>query len=597
MYRNQYLATLGAVILIGGSSVIGALPAVADETVSTATTVVEATETIAPGTAPEAAPEPAPEVTTEVTSVETEATLPQPEPAAEPVAEAPPAQPTPAQPTPAQEPAQPNTPSTQRSSLDGAVATSASASFAAKPEDDGATKKIAFCHATASETNPFNFIETSVNAFFQAGHDTHQNFEDIVPPFSYVKQGDTIDFPGLNWDAEGQAIFNAGCSTPDDQPLLATASVSFTAATCSSPQLLVLGAITNASWGTVTDPEGDLDYRVVATADDGAEFAGGAGELVFEGQLDPIDSGLSCDTTEVKKIEFCHATGSEQNPYVLLETSVNAFFQAGHDTHQNFEDIVPPFSYVKQGQVINFPGLNWDAEGQAFFEQGCGTEVTPKIATAEVSITPATCESGEMLVLGPVVNATWGEVSGPVGPSNYSVTATATGDATFEGGLSQLTFQGELDGPLDPTAPPCDLPVQSLVLPTVSFTQFTCTSQGSITLGVAEGYNPDFVRFTVNGASGLTVGTYPAAPGLATVTAQAVEPHQLEPEWVNPPAFAFVAPTATECSTPVAPTKPSSTVLAHTGGSATGPALGIGLAVLLAGAGAVYLSRRRAARH
>jgi hypothetical protein len=77
------------------------------------------------------------------------------------------------------------------------------------------------------------------------------------------------------------------------------------------------------------------------------------------------------DDTDTKKVEFCHATGSESNPYVLLDTSVNAFYQAGHDTHQGGRDIVPPFSYKKQGQTISFPGLNWDATGQAIFKNGC----------------------------------------------------------------------------------------------------------------------------------------------------------------------------------------------------------------------------------
>lgn len=77
------------------------------------------------------------------------------------------------------------------------------------------------------------------------------------------------------------------------------------------------------------------------------------------------------DDTDSKKVEFCHATGSESNPFVLLNTSVNAFYQAGHDTHQGGRDIVPPFSYKKKGQTISFPGLNWDATGQAIFKNGC----------------------------------------------------------------------------------------------------------------------------------------------------------------------------------------------------------------------------------
>jgi hypothetical protein len=61
----------------------------------------------------------------------------------------------------------------------------------------------------------------------------------------------------------------------------------------------------------------------------------------------------ACDDESVKKITFCHATGSSSNPYEKLTTSVNAFFQAGHDTHQDKRDIYPAFSYVKQGKTYD----------------------------------------------------------------------------------------------------------------------------------------------------------------------------------------------------------------------------------------------------
>ncbi|MBM7831081.1 hypothetical protein JOE59_001786 [Agromyces cerinus] len=52
-------------------------------------------------------------------------------------------------------------------------------------------KKITFCHATHSETNPFVKLTTSVSAFFRSGHDKHQDLEDIYPAFSYIKHGKT----------------------------------------------------------------------------------------------------------------------------------------------------------------------------------------------------------------------------------------------------------------------------------------------------------------------------------------------------------------------------------------------------------------------
>lgn len=593
MFRSKLLATLSALCLLGASALGAAVPASAEEAPTDVVEVVQAPAAEAPVAVVE---EPAPPVEEVAPPVEVPVEpVPEPAPvdvpATEPVVEEPteeaPAAEVPTVAPEASEEAEP---------VPDAAAKTAAASIVVVPQlAADPVKKVTFCHATASETNPYNLIETSVNAFFQAGHDTHQNFEDIVPPFTYEKQGETIDFPGLNWDAEGQAIFNAGCSTPDDDPLVATAVVTFTAATCEDPELLVLGAISNATWGEVTDPDGPLDYSVTATADDGAEFAGGLGELLFEGELDPIDTSEECDNTTVKKIEFCHATGSESNPYNLIETSVNAFFQAGHDTHQNFEDIVPPFSYIKFGEQVDFPGLNWDAEGQAIFNAGCTTpDDEPLVATATVSFTDPTCESPEGLVLGDIVNATWGPITNPDGPLSYSVTATADDDAEFAGGLGEITFSGELEGPLPPDSPECDLPDLSAVLPAVSFTQFTCSGGGTITLGVAEGYNPEFVTFTVNGESGIEAGTYPAAAGLATVTAQAVDPHTLEPEWSNPEPFLFSVPTVADCTPPQPPAISSaspSAGLAMTGSAVTLEALLAGAGLLAIGAAALLIRR------
>lgn len=50
-----------------------------------------------------------------------------------------------------------------------------------------------------------------------------------------------------------------------------------------------------------------------------------------------------CGEQPTKKIEYCHATSSAKNPYTRVETSVNAFFTAGHIDHER--DIWPAFTY------------------------------------------------------------------------------------------------------------------------------------------------------------------------------------------------------------------------------------------------------------
>lgn len=80
---------------------------------------------------------------------------------------------------------------------------------------DNGADKVAICHATGSDTNPFVLIKPSAAGVFNghlatssggnAGAD-HQGAEDIIPPFEY--KGQTYS---QNWNAAGMAIFEADC--------------------------------------------------------------------------------------------------------------------------------------------------------------------------------------------------------------------------------------------------------------------------------------------------------------------------------------------------------------------------------------------------
>ena len=89
--------------------------------------------------------------------------------------------------------------------------------------DEPADENDGLCHATGSATNPYVFIENISSAGIYNGHfdedgpgpeapGDHQNNADIIPPFTY--QGETYS---QNWDAAGQAIYNAGCKVEDDE--------------------------------------------------------------------------------------------------------------------------------------------------------------------------------------------------------------------------------------------------------------------------------------------------------------------------------------------------------------------------------------------
>lgn len=81
--------------------------------------------------------------------------------------------------------------------------------------------EITICHATRSNTHPYDEQSPSVEAIL-AGHDDHDGpvwfdgtteaWGDIIPPFEY----DGGSYAGKNWTTEGQAIWNDGCGEEDD---------------------------------------------------------------------------------------------------------------------------------------------------------------------------------------------------------------------------------------------------------------------------------------------------------------------------------------------------------------------------------------------
>lgn len=97
------------------------------------------------------------------------------------------------------------------------------------------------------------------------------------------------------------------------------------------------------------------------------------------------------------------------------------------------------------------------------------------VASASVTKTDPTCKVGETLVWVPPTNALYsGTPDGTVGPANYNVVANANSDAEFSPGVTQLTWEGTLAGPL--TGPQCD----DKPTPTATLTgDATCEANGT----------------------------------------------------------------------------------------------------------------------
>lgn len=82
-------------------------------------------------------------------------------------------------------------------------------------------KKVAICHATSSNSNPYVSEEPNKSGDVN-GHDGHtgpiwyagitESWGDIIPPFAYVGG----NYPGMNWTEQGQAIWENGCQTAAD---------------------------------------------------------------------------------------------------------------------------------------------------------------------------------------------------------------------------------------------------------------------------------------------------------------------------------------------------------------------------------------------
>lgn len=115
-------------------------------------------------------------------------------------------------------------------------------------------------------------------------------------------------------------------------------------------------------------------------------------------------------------VTICHATGNPDK-FVVITIDAAAITSQGHDTHQNDNDVIPPFEYVAENsqETVSFPGQNWDGnwetngEGVATGEvdaADCGqpTHETPTpTPTPTVTVTSTSTSTPSKTATGPVV--------------------------------------------------------------------------------------------------------------------------------------------------------------------------------------------------
>lgn len=196
---------------------------------------------------------------------------------------------------------------------------------------------VAICHATSSETNPYEEITVNVNGL--NGHGNHE--EDIIPmpdggcsASPDVTSDDTLTVCHATDDTANpyeelvvtSAELNEHLAHPNDiNPAL-------TAGCPAYPVVIHKGEI------TICHANGNesIPYDEIMVSVNGLD---GHGE--HEGDIFPASNEDGCPATSSlltgAKITICHATSSAKNPYNEITVSVNGL--NGHDKHAG--DIIP----------------------------------------------------------------------------------------------------------------------------------------------------------------------------------------------------------------------------------------------------------------
>jgi hypothetical protein len=199
-----------------------------------------------------------------------------------------------------------------------------------------AHEHVTICHATPPDTAANGYVRISPSAAGVYNGHLKEHAADIIPPFTY--SGQTYS---LNWDATGQAIWNNGCAVPSS----------------------------STSGGTNGESHGKGHGK-------GHDKGGGKGG----------SRGNSGNAHE--HVTICHATPPDTaaNGYVMISPSASGVYH-GH-LKEHAADIIPPFLY--SGLTYS---LNWDATGQAIFNNGC---VAPSTSSTGASTHSSRSEKAQV---------------------------------------------------------------------------------------------------------------------------------------------------------------------------------------------------------
>ena len=145
-----------------------------------------------------------------------------------------------------------------------------------------------------------------------------------------------------------------------------------------------------------------------------------------------VDPSTTEPLASAVKVPICHATGSTTNSYVSESPDESAVRVGGHhnrDDHQGGQDIIPPGTWDPDGR-------NWDAAGQAIFNNGCQNI---RLAPVTPTVVQATCSGGQVkapTVTLPTAVTGISYAVAPAGPYDGTVTTPVTVTATLDVGFN-----------------------------------------------------------------------------------------------------------------------------------------------------------------
>jgi hypothetical protein len=197
-----------------------------------------------------------------------------------------------------------------------------------------AQQHVTICHATPPDTAANGYVQISPSASGVYNGHLQEHSADIIPPFVY--NGVTYS---ENWDANGQAIWNNGCSVP-------------------SPT-------TSAAVKGSSHSQGTSHGKAKGKAN-------GKANGKTNGETNGASGSQGNSANAQQHVTICHATPPDTaaNGYVQISPSASGVYH-GH-LQEHAADIIPPFLY--SGQTYS---LNWDATGQAIWNNGCAVTSSP----------------------------------------------------------------------------------------------------------------------------------------------------------------------------------------------------------------------------